>query len=222
MAAKKGDKEKTKEQPADGALAITIRPPNFKIVKLRVEGTTPLMMHKFSEKMRKKIEEAQTSKNKTKRAREPKDYEAEFNGARYISGKGWDGIPAGSFRAAMIAACRYVDGLTMTAAKGLFFIIADGSDDDGTSLVKIIGKPVHDTRPVRNDGGGTDMRNRPRYYPWAVELAIKYDADLISAQDVVSLLARAGSQVGIGEYRPQARKGVGGDFGMFEVVSSKE
>ena len=80
---------------------IEITPPNFQILPIRVEGTAPLMLHKFSEKMRKQIHEKQTTKDATKKKREPKDYAAEFNAARYIAeGKKWDGIPAGAFRAA--------------------------------------------------------------------------------------------------------------------------
>jgi hypothetical protein len=200
---------------------IEITPPNFQILPVRVEGTAPLMLHKFSEKMRKQIQEKQTAKDSTRAKRPPKDYAAEFNSARYLSKSGgWDGIPAGSFRAAMIAACRRVDGLPMTQAKGAFFIVADGRDEtDGTPLLKIEGKAVHDTRPVRLESGVADLRNRPRYDTWACNMKIQFDADLLSANDVANLLARAGATVGVGELRPQGPNSYGGDFGMWRVVT---
>jgi len=203
---------------------IEITPPNFQILPVRVEGTAPLMLHKFSEKMRKQIEAKQTATDKTSAKRPPKDYAAEFNAARYRARAGnWDGIPAGAFRAAMIAACRRVDGLPMTQAKGAFFIIADGRDEtDGTPLIRIDGKAVHDTRPVRLESGVADLRNRPRYDSWACELKIQFDADLLSANDVVNLLSRAGATVGVGELRPQGPNSYGGDFGMFRVTSQKK
>ena len=204
---------------------IEITPPDFKVLPVRVEGTAPLMLHKFSEKMRKQIEEKQTSKDATSRKRAPKDYAAEFNAARYHfrNGSAHDGIPAGAFRAAMIAACRRVDGLPMTQAKGAFFILADGRDEtDGTPLVKIEGKAAHDTRPVRLESGVADMRNRPRYDHWACNLRIQFDADLLSANDVANLLARAGATVGIGELRPQGPNSYGGDFGTFRVTNAKK
>jgi hypothetical protein len=205
------------------SVKIAIDGPRFQAIKLRCDGTAPLLMHKFSQKMRKKMEEAQTRKDKTTNKREPKDYEAEFNAGRYVSSGGWDGVPTNMIRAALINACRYVHGLPMTQAKGIFSIISQGADkEDGTPLVKILSKaPAHDTRAVRNDGGGTDLRNRPRYYPWSMVFEIQFDADLVSAQDVANLLARAGAQVGIGELRPQARKGMGGDYGTFQVVKLK-
>lgn len=204
-------------------ISITITPPNFKLLAVRVEGISPLMMHKFSEKMRKQIQEKQTSQDATRKKREPKDYTAEFNAARYRAMKGkWDGIPAGSFRAAMISACRGVDGLPMTRAKSAFFILADGQDEtDGTPLVRIHGEAQHDTRPVRLESGVADLRNRPRYDDWACELKINYDADLLSPNDVANLLSRAGTTVGVGEMRPQAPNSCGSDFGMWRVVESK-
>lgn len=206
---------------------IEITPPNFKVLPIRIEGTAPLMTHKFSEKMRKQIEDKQTAKDATSKKREPKDYAAEYNAARYIAKKngtagGWDGIPAGAIRAAMIAACRKVEGLAMTQAKGAFFIKAQGHDiTDGTPLIRIEGKPEHDTRPVRLESGVADMRNRPRYDDWAADLDVEYDADMVSEKDVASLLARAGAQVGLCELRPQGPNSYGGDFGTFRVVTSK-
>lgn len=207
---------------------IEITPPNFKVLPIRIEGTAPLMTHKFSEKMRKQIEEKQTSKNATTKKREPKDYAAEFNAARYIAKKngtvgGWDGIPAGAIRSAMIAACRTVDGLPMTRAKGAFFIRAQGNDvTDSTPLIRIEGKPEHDTRPVRLESGVADLRNRPRYDEWACQMEIEYDSDLVSQNDVANLLARAGAQVGLCEMRPSAPNSFGGDFGTFKVVTPKK
>lgn len=201
---------------------IEIQPPNFKTVKLRLEGVSPLMMNKFSQKARKQMEDAQQAESKTKRKREPKDYAAEFEGAKYVSTDKWEGVPALSIRAAMIRACSTVSGLPMTVAKGAFFIKADGFDKiDGTPLIKIIGKAKHDTRPVRLESGVTDLRNRPRYDSWACEIEVEFDADLVSANDVANLLARAGMQIGIGELRPFGRKSFGGDFGMWTVATSK-
>lgn len=205
------------------ASKVEILPPNFKSITLRCVGSSPLMMHKFSEKMRKQIEEKQTSENTTKKKREPKDYEAEFNAARYVSKAGWDGVPAIMLRASMIAACRYVSGLTMTHAKGAFFIKSDGRDgQDGTPLVKINGKAAHDARPVRLESGVADLRNRPRYDDWELEITIDFDADLLSANDVANLLARAGQQVGIGELRPQGPNSYGGDFGTWTVKTARK
>lgn len=208
---------------AKASMKIEITPPNFQSVTLRIEGNAPLMTHKFSEKMRKQMEAKQTATDATGKKREPKDYAAEFEAAKYISTSGWEGLPAGAIRAAMIAACRNVEGLSMTSAKGVFFIKADGREvTDGTPLVRIHGKSAHDTRPVRLESGVADMRNRPRYDDWHCEITIEFDADQLSAKDVANLLARAGLQVGLCELRPQGKKSFGGDFGTFQVKQSKK
>ena len=201
---------------------IEIRPPAFETIRLHIDGTAPLITHKFSEKMRRQIEEKQTAKDATSKKREPKDYRQEFENARYRAREGgWDGIPCGALRNSMIAACRTVEGLAMTKAKGAFFILPQGHDiTDGTPLVRIIGDVKHDTRPVRLESGVADLRNRPRYDNWSAVFDVQYDADMVSASDVANLLARAGAQVGICEMRPQAPNSFGGDFGLFGVRES--
>lgn len=204
------------------AVKISITPPAFKSLTVRLEGTAPLMIHKFSEKTRGQIEARQTATDQTTAKRAPKDYAAEFNAARYISRRGWDGLPCSAVRNAMIGACRYVAGLTMIDAKGLWFIEADGFDAmDGTPLLKINGKAAHDTRPVRLESGTGDLRNRPRYDEWHVEVTISYDSAILSGNDIANLLARAGIQVGLCELRPQGKKGYGGTYGTFHVKTSR-
>lgn len=207
----------------NGVARIQIREPNFLTAKFRILGTAPLMIHKFSSKQKKAIEDKQTERDKVKKARAPKDYKAEFNGARYIAAEGWDGLYAGAIRNAMIAAARHVDGLQMAKSKGLFFVRAQGFDkEDGTPLVRIFGsKAAHDTRPVKLDDGGTDLRNRPRYDRWHCDIEIDYDADAVTPTDVANLLHRAGVSVGLCEGRPQSSHSFGIGFGTFAVQGSR-
>lgn len=208
--------------PAKKQTRITITPINFQPIALRLEGISPLMQHKFSEKSRRAIEEKQTAVDAVRGPREPKDYEAEYNAARYLSREGWDGVPCRQVRASMIRACANVEGMDMTRAKSAFFLDADGFDvTDGTPLIKIEGgEPIHDTRPVAIVNT-FDLRNRPLYPDWALEITLNYDADLCSETDVVNLLSRAGLTIGIGELRPFGKKGFGGDYGRWEVQTPK-
>jgi hypothetical protein len=208
---------------SNGVAKISISEPNFQSIRFKIIGTAPLMIHKFSAPTRATIEAKQTDKDKVKKARAPKDYKAEFNGARYVAAAGWDGFYAGALRNSMIHAARYVDGLQMTKSKGLFFVQAQGFDkDDGTPLVRIQGsKAAHDTRPVRLESGVADLRNRPRYDKWHAEVVIDFDADAVTATDVANLLHRAGSQVGLCEGRPGSSNSFGIGFGTFKVEGSK-
>lgn len=198
---------------------ILIKAPNIQHIVLRLDGTAPLMISKFSEKAKAQIkathEAGSTARSKTKK--EPRDFNADCYAARHISTEGWDGIHAGAFRAAMISACRTV-GFKMTLAKLAVSVKADGVDaEDGTPLVRIYGDHVVDIRHTRNDNGGTDLRSRPRYDAWHAFLEVRYDADIFTPTDIFNLMWRVGAQVGIGEGRPDSRASPGIGFGTFSI-----
>jgi hypothetical protein len=198
---------------------VAIKAPNFQLVRLRIDGTAPLMISKFAKKgfemMKAKHEAGSTAKGKKERA--ARDFEADCNGARHISVDGWDGVHAGAFRSAMISACRTV-GFKMTLAKLAVWVVADGFDaEDGVPLVRIHGDHALDIRHTRNATGVVDLRARPRYDNWHAFLTVQYDADIFTLQDVVNLLMRVGAQVGIGEGRPDSRASAGIGFGTFSI-----
>jgi len=195
-------------------------------LKVRIVGTSPLVIHKFSKKAREKMKAAMSTpanQKKSKATREPRDFENDFQEARHVAGDGWDGIPAAGFRSAMVDACR-LTGLPMTKAKIGVFIIADGFDaDDGTPLVKIDGNAAEKLESlVRNDGGSADIRIRPMYREWAATLTIEFDEAVISAGSVINLLDRAGRQVGICEGRHFSKDSNGQGWGCFMVPEQKE
>ena len=208
---------------AEMPLQISIPPPNLQTIEIEIRGNAPLMINKFSAKAKEQIAATQQlgSQGNKGRKREAKDFDAVFNGARHLSGEGWDGIAAGSFRNGMISACRLV-GFKMTLAKLSLFIEPDGWDaEDGTPLVRIIGgRPERSVMAARNATGVVDLRIRPQWAAgqWGAVLRVRYDADQFSAVDVVNLLARVGAQGGIGEGRPDSKMSAGIGFGTFDLV----
>lgn len=207
--------------PSD-ARNITVTPPKFETATIPIVGITPLVIHKFSMKVRDSIRETQEagSVSRKGKTRQPRDFEENYQNARYIAKAGWDGIPAAAFRNALISACRTV-GFKMTIAKMSVFCTPDGFDEDGTGLVKITrGEPHCDIRPGRNANGGVDLRSRPMWEEgWEARPTFKWDADQFSAGDLVNLLARAGLQVGICEGRPDSKMSAGCGWGQFEIAS---
>jgi hypothetical protein len=199
--------------------AIVIKPLNNLVATFRICGTSPYVMNKFSEESHQAIREKHVAGGtaKGKKQRNPKDFNALFEKAKYISKEGWVGINASSFRSAMISACKLV-GYPMTKAKMSIFTIADGMDDRGTSLVRIWGECVPHEGPARNQTGVIDIRCRPIWYDWAADVTIRWDGDQFTANDVANLLHRAGQQVGVGEGRPDSRNSSGCGWGTFEVV----
>lgn len=206
----------------DQQATIVISPPKFETMALRIIGESPYMQLRFSKKGEILNKMAQGSTAKGKKARECRDYEAEYKAAMYISSEGWNGIPASCFRNACISACRLV-GFKMTLAKLSIFIEADGLDlTEGLPLVKLNGTPEISQMPVRNATGVMDIRTRPMWREWSCDLRIRYDTDQFTSADVVNLIARVGMQVGIGEGRPDSKSSAGLGYGMFRVGSSGE
>lgn len=201
------------------ATKVTIDPPKFETIEVSIRGVSPYVQNKFSRKARQQMMDKQRLGDQAKksRKREAKDFEQTYKDAMHISRDGWSGIPAPSFRNALISACRIV-GFKMTLAKLSVFIEADGFDaDDGSPLVKIHGKPrVHEAF-VRNETGVADVRWRPMWEQWGAKVRIRYDSNQFSASDVVNLLHRAGMQVGIGEGRPDSKNSAGMGWGMFTI-----
>ena len=199
--------------------AVQIKPANIQTAIFKIRGTAPLVQARFSEKakqamMAKMAMGSQANKSKVKEAR---DFDEDMRRAMHISEDGWQGIPAGAFRNAMISSCRLV-GFKMTLAKLSVFIEADGFDKvDGIPLVKFEGKPERHEMAARVGIDGTDIRIRPMWRKWSAAVRVKYDADQFSTQDITNLMQRVGLQVGIGEGRPDSRSSAGLGWGTFEL-----
>jgi hypothetical protein len=113
-------KAATKTEPAADKPkhAIVITPPKFENATIEIEGTTPLVLHRFSQKVASTIRATQEAGQQARKGkkREARDFADNYENARHISRDGWDGIPASGFRNALISACRTV-GFKMTVAK---------------------------------------------------------------------------------------------------------
>ena len=222
----KPEKIKPEEIPANLKKPTAgISPPKFCIltVPLRNAPGSPLVVHAFSAKARAMMREAQElgSLGKKRKPKDPKDFDAVYQGARHISRDGWDGVTCATFRNAMISACRLV-GFKMTIGKLSVFVEADGvSQADGTPLVRIHGDPVPFEAVVRNQTGVADIRVRPRWDEWSANLRVRYDREQMSDEDIVNLLVRAGQQCGIAEGRPDSTNSFGQGWGLFEIDTQK-
>lgn len=209
----------------DEGVAV-IKPANIVRATIKIKGTSPLVINKFSNKAMEMMADAMTTPKNQKKAkteRAVRDFDADFQGARHISAEGWDGISAPALRSAMIDACRTA-GLVMTKTKMAVFVIPDGFDkDDGTPLVKIISptEPKKSMLHVRVGNGTADIRVRPMWTEWSLNVTVEFDTDMITPDSVVNLLDRAGKQVGIGEGRPFSKTSCGMGWGTFEVVGNE-
>lgn len=200
---------------------VRISPPNFQRIKLTLEGTAPLMQARFSAKamqaMMSKMAAGSTAKKGVKRA--ARDFDDDFKQAMHVSTEGWIGVPAAAIRNACIDVCRMV-GFKMTHARMSIFIEADGQDQvDGQPLVKLdAGKPERTEMATRNATGVADIRIRPMWRKWKLNIVVRFDADQFTSSDVVNLISRAGEQCGIGEGRPYSKMSNGLGYGTFTIA----
>lgn len=200
---------------------VVITAPNMRIAEFTIVGTSPLVVNNFSQKGKEEMRAAQEagSQSNSKKKRNPKDFKALFEAARYLSTEGWDGINATGFRLAMIGACRLVN-YKMTLAKLSLFIVEDGRDKFGTPLVRIHGDPPEmDVRHARNANGKFDLRVRPLWKSWSCKVKVRWDLDQFSLNDITNLMARVGLQCGIGEGRASSTMSAGIGWGEFRVES---
>lgn len=199
--------------------AVQITAPKIETAEFKLVGTAPYVQLRFSEKAMNTMAEKMMlgSQAGKKRAKEARDFDEDFRQAMHYSEEGWNGIPAGALRAGMISACRLV-GFKMTLAKLSVFVQADGFDRiDDVPLIKIDADPQPHRMHVRNATGVADLRVRAMFWPWSANLRICYDAGQFSTTDVANLLLRVGSQVGIGEGRPDSKSSAGMGWGTFSI-----
>lgn len=198
---------------------VTIPAPKLTVAEFVLRGVAPYVQCRFSQKAIEQIRATQAAGTtaKSKKAREPKDFDALYEGSKHKMKDGSCGIPAGAFRQAMISACRLI-GFKMTLAKLAVFVEADGFDVvDGTPLVRIDGDPEHHEMMGRNANGTVDLRVRAMWREWSCKLRVKFDADVFTLGDVSNLLSRVGQQVGIGEGRPDSKNSAGLGWGLFSI-----
>lgn len=219
-------KSKMVEEPSDIESVADVReevhvlPLERCRIKLRVRGTVPLCCNNFSAKARQMMRDKQGGEAVVKGAKSPRAcFEAAFypmqskRGAppRY-------GMPAVSFKCAMVDACSFIDGITKVQVRGSLFVLPQEDQ-----LIEIVGEVIGDESnnwnetPVKNASGVADLRYRPLFAPgWTAVVEIEFDPSNIKAGQVVNLLNRGGLHIGIGDGRPQKKTDMG--WGRFEVV----
>lgn len=178
-------------------------------VKIPVIGISPLIVHKWSEKAMRQIQDKQAGKAKNKK-HEIRNPEEDYEQAKHKSQQGWDGFPAAGFKAAMIRGAKMI-GMIMKDTQTSFFIKAD---DEITQLVKINGESQMRTDMVRVGMGSADIRYRPEYLEWSALLTIEFNEGVVSLDQIFQLVKAAGYGCGIGEMRPEKGKF---NFGRFKL-----
>lgn len=202
---------------ATAATSITVPAPDIQRATFRVVGTSPLICHAWSEKAKRQMLDKQMKKAAPAKA--AKDPHQDFLDSLYPlpDGSGY-GFPSIGFKAAMVRAGTYLD-IKMTFLRGAFHI--NGIMGNGEDLVRLTGSPDLGTGDpemredmVRIAMGTADIRYRGQFFPWEAEVPVKFNARVISHEQLANLLVNAGFSVGVGEWRPEKD----GSYGMWELA----
>ncbi len=168
--------------------------------KVKVKGTAPLLMNKFSEAVEKKS-------TRKKKVYVPEE-EAERKTYRTEDGKLF--LPSTHFKASMIKSA--VD-FTMTGRKtykdyiksGLFILEQEIVLDQ--QKYEIFACPVVIQR-------ARVMSWRPMFKEWSCAFTLDIADDMMNAETVKDILESAGKYKAVGDYRPE--------HGRFEIVEFKK
>lgn len=200
--------------------AIGIPQMDVRGITITLIGDSPLICHKWSDKAKREMLDKQMKRAKTAKA--AKNPWHDFCESLYwittmpenptpedIQNASF-GFPAVAFKAAAVDACSQIDGVTKVLARGAFHIIGE--------MLEINGKPELREDMVRVGMGTADIRYRGEFKNWSVKVPIRYNAAVLSSEQIVNLANTAGFAVGVGEWRPQKD----GSYGMFHVAMDGE
>ena len=197
------------------ATTISLKRIRREIAEIEIHGTAPLIVHRWSEKARQMMLDAQQGK---KTPKQPKDPQQDFETSMYRFEDGGHGFPIMAFKSAMVKGGARIFGkaVKMTELRQLCIFQSDGIGTDGTQLARLIGPdPIMREDMVRVGMGTADIRYRAEYRDWSALLRIEYVPSVIDLSSVVALVDAGGTN-GVGEWRPEKS----GSFGTYEVVGA--
>jgi hypothetical protein len=200
----------------DGVARIDITPIDVGTLRVPIIGTAPLIVHRFSEKSRAAMLDAQQKKAVVKATRDP---ESEYVASRYRFADGGDGLPVIAFKSATIGAARFYAQVKMTELR-LFLYFRGELGLDNQALARIEGEPHMREDYVRFGVGSTDLRYRAEFTQWSTTLDVQYVKSALSQGSVLSLI-EAGGLGGVGEWRPSGKKS-SGEAGTYEIDHSRD
>lgn len=180
-------------------------------------GTTPLIVHRFSEKSKLQMLNAMTGKVTPKTNKDP---QAEYEAAFYRLKDDTYGFPVTAFKKATVGAARfYGKDVPMTAVRQFTFFRGElGQDGQELARIEYSNPPHMREDVVRVNNGGTDLRYRPEFPEWTAKLTVIYVTSALTRGSVLSLIDAGGMGVGVGEWRPEK----GGICGTYRVDPTRD
>lgn len=171
-----------------------------KRIKTKIRGISPLLMHRFP------LEPVQAIEKKSREEQaEVAAYRDEETGELYI--------PGVAIQRALIAAATYSRGKGRASLQKPVAACVFVDPDQcglGTKIYKVDARAV-----VVPATKGRIVRYRPRLDAWETAFALDYDPDLLTEEQLRTVVDDAGARVGLLDFRPERK----GPFGRFMVTS---
>jgi hypothetical protein len=188
---------------------------DLKTIEIRIEGTSPLITHAWSEKARRMILDKQMGK--ASKGKEKKDPNQEYENAFYRMPDGAPAFPILAFKAAAVTAVTSLGKeYTKVAARQAFHIMPDPKGGDYVEINYPKDCPPRMREDmVRVGAGVADIRFRPEFAQWGCKIRMQFNQRAISQEQVINLINLGGFAVGVGEHRPEKD----GQNGRYQVVS---
>jgi hypothetical protein len=211
----KKEKVEAKIEEKEGTIATIDR----KTMVLHLEGISPLISHKFSEKKQAEILRKQMMTANKAPGKEAKDPQKDYEECLYVLPDGRFGFPLNGFKRAVVDAAAFTGKqFAKTFVRGAFQII----DTTNSGLAAIANTTPHmrkDVVRLNTASKSADIRYRAEFpIGWKISLTITYNTYAISAEQIAQLFELAGFSIGIGDWRPQTN----GSYGMFRVARAEK
>lgn len=200
-------------------------------VRVEIIGTSPLIVNRFREEALRGMEGKQQGEAKTKKP--PRKPEVEFFESNHIC-LGYNdparikdclfGFPAIGLKKAVANAAYRFGGTkdVVSVASSLFMHGPYGGllpiYDASKAKKSVPALPTMRRDPVVLSGGTASIAYRPAYFPWKMEVDVRYWPAMMSLESLVNGIVLAGQFVGIGAWRIEKK----GDKGAFTIGRVQE
>lgn len=205
----------------------------FHAYRLWIVGSTPLIVHSWSTKA--KTEMLQKQVGAVRGGKEKRNPEQDFIDSLYSMGKDDSGnemfgFPATGVKNCILAAAHKDKGVARSAVMAALWVDAEmirvrpalaGAICD-MPLIRIHGAEPQMREDMTKIGAGlnkvANLAYRGQFWPWAMRITGRFNASVISAEQLAFLIQESGLASGLGEWRNE-RKGV---FGSFHLATATE
>ena len=206
--------------------------PAYRNFKIWLLGTTPLIVHAWSQKA--KLEMLQKQVKATKAGKDARDPHDDFVSSLYpmgeVNGKPVYGFPVTGIKNAILSSAHKDKGIPRSVVASSLWL-----DGDMVRVMPALKTAVCDMPLARIYGSDPEMREdmvrigaglqktanlayRGQFTNWAMRLTGQFNPTVLSAEALQFLIQEAGVGVGIGEWRNERR----GLFGSFRLADIEE